>query len=311
MKKTSLLAVALMALPSLSGPLFAQAPAPADSVTEKNAEVTPLALPDCETFVFRKAGDAELRMHVMKPKGWSAGDKRPALIYFFGGGWVSGTPQSSIRWMKWAATKGLVGLAPDYRTRNRFHGTPENCISDGRAAVRWVQEHSAEFGIDPAKLIVSGGSAGGHVAAWTAITEPGPDGGDPAPEFAPAALILINPVTDTKEGGYGGPKRFGNKPARALAASVPDQMQAKMPPTIIFHATGDTTVPYANSVAFREKLVATGNRCELVTFEGLGHSYYSSKFGEAGKAAHEKTQSDAAAFLLSLGLIENSPPVSK
>ena len=124
------------------------------------------------------------------------------------------------------------------------------------------------------------------------------------------ALILLNPVTDTKNGGYGGTKRFGNDASRALACSVLDQMPAKMPPSIVFHATADTTVPYANSVAFRDRLVANGNRCELVTFDGLGHSYNSSKFGEAGKLADFKTHGDVRQFLSSLGLIQNTttPP---
>ena len=73
-----------------------------------------------------------------------------------------------------------------------------------------------------------------------------------------------------------------------------------MPPTIVFHATADKTVPYANSVAFQDKLVATGNRCELVTLEGLGNSYNSSKFGEEGKAADKKTHEDVTQFLASL-----------
>jgi acetyl esterase/lipase len=299
-----LLTIALAAFVAFAAPVTAQTPAAVTPVTtEKKVETTPLTLLGCETAVYRKIGDVELRLHVMKPKGWTAGDKRPAFLYYFGGGWVSGTPESGLRLAKWAASKGLVGIIPDYRTRNRFQTTPEDSISDGRAAVRWVQEHATELGVDPAKLIATGGSAGGHVASWTAITAAGPAADDPAPAVAPAALILFNPVTDTKDGGYGGPKRFGNKPARALAASVPDQMQAKMPPTLVFHATADATVPYANSVAFRDKLVASGNRCELVTFEGLGHSYYSTKFGEAGKAAYEKTITDTAAFLASLGLL--------
>ena len=296
--QTSQFRIALAFIALLAGPLFAQSPAP-----EKKPDVTPLELPGSEARVFRTVGDAELRLHIVKPEGWSAADKRVCLVNFFGGGWVSGTPESSVRWAKWAASKGLVGIAPDYRTRNRFQGTPENCVSDGRSAVRWVQAHAAELGIDPAKVVVSGGSAGGHVAAWTAITGPGPDEGDPAPEITPAALILFNPVTDTKETGYGGPKRFGGKSERALACSVPDRMPVKMPPTIVFHGTADITGPCANSVAFRDQLVATGNRCELVTFEGLGHSYYSSKFGEAGKAALKKTEADACAFLTSLGLL--------
>jgi acetyl esterase/lipase len=152
--------------------------------------------------------------------------------------------------------------------------------------VQWVEDHASELGIDPHKIIAQGASAGGHVAAWTAIPAPGPGPDDSAPKILPAALVLMNPVTDTKAGGYGGPKRFGGKAARALACSVPDQMPTHMPPTILFHATADKTVPYANSVVFRDKLVGGGNRCELVTFQGLGHSYYAaSKYGVAAKAA--------------------------
>lgn len=153
------------------------------------------------------------------PSGWAIGDKRPCLVSFFGGGWSSGNPERSIGWAKWAATYKLVGIAPDYRTRLRFQGTPEDCAADGRAAVRWIEDHAAELGIDPSKIIVCGASAGGHVATWTAITSAGPGKNDPAPPVQPAALFLINPVTDTKDGGYGGTKRFDGKANRALACS--------------------------------------------------------------------------------------------
>ena len=271
-------------------------------------ETTPLSLPGSEPFVFRKVGETELRLHVVKPAGWTKTEQRPCLVSFFGGGWNSGTPERSIAWAKWAAGQGLVGIAPDYRTRNRFGTAPEDCVADGRAAVTWIKAHAPELGIDPKKIIALGSSAGGHVAAWSAIPTPGPGKDDPAPPTSPAALVLVNPVTDTKEGGYGGPKRFGKDPARALACSVPDRMPAKMPPAIVFHATADKTVPYSNSVAFKDKLVSNGNRCELVTFEGLGHSYSSSQYGEAGKAADQKTREAVAAFLTSLGLMENLKP---
>lgn len=287
----------LLAVPGL----FAQANAgPAGTATN---EVTPLSLPGSEPFVFRKAGDIELRLHVVKPSGWTKGDHRPCFVSFFGGGWISGSPERSITWAKWAAAQGMVGIAPDYRTRNRFKAAPEDCVADARAAFRWVVEHAGALGIDPDKIICHGGSAGGHVAAWTAIPKAGPGADDPAPAKLPAALVLLNPVSDTTATGYGGPKRFGNNPDRAKACSVPDQMPARMPPTIIFHATGDTTVPYPNSVTLRDRLVATGNRAELVTFEGLGHSYNSSKFGEAGKRADEKTRADILAFLRTLKLL--------
>jgi len=121
-------------------------------------------------------------------------------------------------------------------------------------------------------------------------------------------MILLNPVTDTKAGGYGGPKSVGGDAHRVFACSVPDQMPARMPPAIVFHTTADTTVAYANSVAFRNKLVSRGNRCDLITFEGLGHTHNSSKYGEAGKTADKQTRQDVVAFLGSLGLVRVAEP---
>ncbi|MBC8009231.1 MAG: alpha/beta hydrolase, partial [Burkholderiales bacterium] len=141
--------------------------APAASGAEKKSDETPLTLPGAETLVYRTVKGIELRLHIVKPKGWTASDKRPAFVAYFGGGWNSGTPESSVRYAKWAAGLGLVGIAPDYRTRNRFSGTPEDCVADARAAFDWVAKHAAELGVDPAKLVAQGGSAGGHLAAWT------------------------------------------------------------------------------------------------------------------------------------------------
>jgi len=307
------------AKPSMGGQVVASAaatPVPLPLATPTPVEMTPLSLPGSTPFVFRKIGETELLLHVTKPAGWKASGKLPCLIAFFGGGWVNGTPSHSIEWARWAAEHGIVGVAPDYRTRSRFNSQPEDSVSDARAAVRWVQEHADELGVDPSRIICSGGSAGGHVAAWTAIPAKGPGVDDPgAPSPLPVALILFNPVTDTKDSGYGGTKRFGGSSDRALACSVPDQMPAKMPPTIIFHAKADKTVPYVNSSDFRDKLVAAGNQCELVSFEGLGHSYYSTKYGAEGAAAKVTTKQEMERFLVILGLLQasssstNSTPV--
>ena len=70
------------------------------TATKDTNEVTPLSLPGAETFVFKKVGETELRLHVVKPKGWAATDTRPCLVAFFGGGWSSGTPAKSITYAK-------------------------------------------------------------------------------------------------------------------------------------------------------------------------------------------------------------------
>jgi len=272
-------------------------------VNETN-EVTPLTLPGAETFIFKKVGETELRLHVVKPNDWRASDRRPCLVSFFGGGWSSGTPAKSITNAKWAAEYGLVGVAPDYRTRKRFDAKPEDCVADGRAAVRWIQDHAKELGIDPAKIVVQGSSAGGHVAGWTAIPDPVvPElASDPVPSPLPMGLILLWPVTDTGTNGYGGPKRFGDDETRANNLSVTGRMPAKMPPTLVFHGTADATVKYANTEEFLVKMKTNGNECELISFLGAPHSPNSSKWGEAA-AVKAKIEKESLKFLAKLGLV--------
>jgi len=278
---------------------------PSPVLSEDTNEVTPLTLPGAESCVFKKIGDVELRLHVVKPKDWKASDKRACLVTFFGGGWSSGTPAKSITYANWAAKYGMVGVAPDYRTRKRFDAKPEDCVADGRTAVRWIQDHAAELGVDPAKIVVQGSSAGGHVAAWTAIQDSvTPEtASDPVPNPTPMGLILLWPVTDTGMNGYGGPKRFNNDEARANNLSVTGRMPVKMPPTLVFHGTADKTVKFENSKAFTDKMKANGNLCELVVFPDAPHSPQSSKEGEKGKIVRAKIEEESLKFLEKSGLV--------
>ncbi|MGD0059068.1 MAG: alginate lyase family protein [Verrucomicrobiia bacterium] len=237
------------------------------------AAATPTTLPGAETYVYRDGQPEPMRLHVFKPKNWKMEDHRPALIFFFGGGWTRGTPEHSAGYAKWAATLGMVGIAADYRTKERFGTTPLESVADGRAAVHWIEDHADKLGIDPKEIVVGGSSAGGHVALWTAIehTPPG-SATNEVPRLKPVALILVSPVSDTSSAiGYT-PKRFGDK---AEALSPIHQLDAKMPPVLLFHGDADTTVTNAQSIALRDRLVATSNVCELVTVPGGNHGFQS------------------------------------
>lgn len=232
---------------------------------------TPLTLPGAETLVYRAAPGAEMRLHIFKPQNWKPTDRRPGFVFFFGGGWSRGTPERSAGWARYAAGLGFIGIAPDYRTRERFDTTPLESVADGRAALRWIQAHAAELGLDPTRVVVGGSSAGGHVALWTAIpaTPPG-SAADEAPLHAPVALILSSAVSDTSAlTGYT-PYRFGEH-ARAL--SPLHQLPERMPPVLAFHGDADRTVPFAQALALRDRLVAAGNVCELVTVPGGDHNF--------------------------------------
>ncbi len=257
-----LLAAAL--LPGLTSAAEPATPAPA----AKPKPVTPLTLPGAETFIYHDVAPEPMRLHVFKPKDWKATDRRPALLHFFGGGFTHGLPSQSAVWGREAAALGMVGIAPDYRVLDR-HGTDGTaCLADARAALRWAQDHAGELGIDPARIVVSGASAGGCLALWTAITAT-PPGSDPAeaPRFKPAALILMWPAADFT---FFSPNqdRFGG---HAKECSATQHLDAQMPPSLLLHGDQDPLVPFQSSVVLHDKLVAPGNACEFITMPGCGH----------------------------------------
>jgi acetyl esterase/lipase len=224
-----------------------------------------------ETHVFAERPEGKLYIHVVKPKGWTKTDKRPGWIHFYGGGWVRGDTSKSIGWARSASKKGFVGFAPDYRV-NKRHGTkPHQSVADARAALRWVQEHAEEFGIDPERIVISGNSAGGHVALWTAI-EHAPPGSSPdeSPLFKPSGLILSSPVADTSFlKGYR-PKLIGENPEEL---SPVHQLDEKMPPILLLHGTADKSVPYQQAVDLNAKMVESGNEIMFITIEDGEHNF--------------------------------------
>jgi acetyl esterase len=261
-------------------------------------ETTPTDLPGAETYFYRDSAGATppLRLFVVKPAGWQAGDRRAALIFFFGGGWTTGTPASSIFWARFAAEHGMVGIAPDYRTKGRNDTPPGAAVADSRAALHWVQEHAAELGLDPARITVGGNSAGGHVALWTAITAPPPgSAAEESPRLKPAALILFSTVSDTSAATGYTPKRFGEN---GTALSPVHQLDSKMPPVLAFHGDADKLVPLRQALALRDRLLATGNECELHIVPGGGHS-----FGNDVPEWREKSRELMLEFLRKQGLL--------
>ena len=236
--------------------------------TNRKQTETPLTLPGAESFIYHDVQPEPMRLHVFKPKDWQATDRRPAYVHFFGGGFVRGVPSQAATWAKQAAALGLVGVAPDYRVLHR-HGTDGTaCIADARAALRWLQDHAAELGIDPERIVVSGSSAGGHLALWTAITAT-PPGSDPAeaPRFKPAALVLMWPAADFTL--FSADKdRFGG---HGMECSATQHLDARMPPSLLLHGDKDPTVPYESSVILHRTLTASGNACEFITMPGCGH----------------------------------------
>ena len=105
-------------------------------------------------------------------------DHRPAIVFFFGGGWSGGDKKQFYQQAKAMAEHGMLAFSADYRVKTRNKTTPFECVKDGKSAIRWVREHAAELGVDPDRIVASGGSAGGHVAACTGVIEGAEEAGE-------------------------------------------------------------------------------------------------------------------------------------
>ncbi|WP_273455072.1 alpha/beta hydrolase [Nevskia ramosa] len=261
---------------------------------------TPTSETDCSSYIYRDQLPVPLRVFVCKPSGWRTTDRRSALVHWFGGGFIFGNADSSAGEARyWAKTYGMVGVAPDYRVNDRFGTYCQVSADDGRAAVRWVQDHAAELGLDPARVVVSGSSAGGGVAFFAAMRD-APVSGSAAdnPLMRPAAVVTRAGVPDiTTEShiqSYRSADRFSTY-GSIISPSI--NLDADFPPVLMDHGDQDTTVAPTPSVHFCSALIRLGRICEFNNKAGFGHDLSSGPKGL--DEIHEETR----VFLTKLGLL--------
>ncbi|WP_372846149.1 alpha/beta hydrolase [Pontiella sp.] len=250
----------------------------------------------------KTGGKVELHLHLFKPDGLQASDKRPAIVFFFGGGWNGGDPKQFYQQADFFAKRGFVCFSAEYRVGSRNKATPFECVKDGKSAIRWVRAHAAELGVDPDRIVASGGSAGGHVAACTGIIQGCEEAGEKlAISSLPNAMILFNPVLDTTEKGYGANKF---KPEQQTDLSPCHQVRSGIVPTLLMHGRADKTVPFENADRFARLMKASGNDCRLIPFEGQDHGFFNGPFFRPKTkdlTPYESCMAASAAFLSEMG----------
>ena len=257
-----------------------------------------------QSLTYKEVSGVELKLHVFKPEGHQASDKRPAIVFFFGGGWSGGTPKQFYQQSRFLADHGMVAFAAEYRVRSVHKTSPYECVKDGKSAIRWLRQHAAKLGVDPERIVSSGGSAGGHVAACTGVIEGyEQEGEDATISSVPNAMVLFNPVIDTTAKGYGA-QRF--QKGKDTELSPCHHVSEGIAPTIVFHGTADQTTPFENAERFTRLMKEAGNTCVLVPFEGRRHGFFNGPFfrsrsnGEDYNESMQKTLS----FLRNQGMLE-------
>lgn len=258
--------------------------------------------PDREV-VYKTIDEVELKLHIFDPEGHKASDKRPAIVFFFGGGWSGGTPKQFYQQAEFMAEKGLLAFSAEYRVKSRNKTTPFECVKDAKSAVRWIRAHAEELGIDPDRIVASGGSAGGHIAGATGIIEGcEEDGEDFSVSSQPNLMILYNPVLDTTKKGYGA-KNFEESQQTAL--SLTHKVKPGAVPTLVFHGTGDITVPFENAERFTRLMKKAGNECVLEAYEGKGHGFFNGSFfrKKSNDENFDSTMQKSGSFLMKYGYL--------
>ncbi|MEM7600538.1 MAG: alpha/beta hydrolase [Verrucomicrobiota bacterium] len=288
-----LLSVAYLLLLSVS-PVFAQ---------KKNY---PPSFEGAVEHVYKTLGDVELKLWGFLPDEWSAEDSRPAILFFFGGGWNAGSPAQFQPHAEYLADRGMVAFVVDYRVKSRHGTVAKKCVEDARDAMRFVRSHAGEFGVDPDRIAAGGGSAGGHIAGCLGVI-------DEDPESKAAALALFNPALvlapfgDSlpweEDRGAGLKARMGVEPEEL---SPIHHVSESAPPCVIFHGTADATVPFVTAAQFAVEMKRAGVKCLLHEYEGAGHGFFNA--GRAGaegqKPAFPKTLEQLDRFLVELEWLE-------
>jgi acetyl esterase/lipase len=273
----------------------------------------PPDLPGARAEVYKTVGDVKLSVWIHEPAGHRPDDRKPAVVFFFGGGWANGSPAQFGETCRYLASRGMVAMTADYRVASRHQAKVVDCVRDAKSAVRWVRANAARLGIDPARIAAAGGSAGGHLAACTGVL-PGFEepGGDAKVSSRADAMVLFNPAmalapidglaTDRDISAL--EQRIGTEPT---AVSPAHHVGKGVPPSIMFFGTKDGLL--AGAEAFRKRARDAGGRCEIVTYEGQAHGFFN--YGRGGNEFFRKTLEEADRFLASLGWLKGEPAVAR
>ena len=268
-----------------------------------DADLQPIDNKAVATYKTTPQGD--LKMNLYLPPGWTKADRRPAVVFFFGGNCATGSPAQFASTAAYFATRGLVAASAEYRIESIHHTPLQACAEDAKSAIRWLRMNAPRLGIDRRRVIAGGGSSGASIAAFAAYNSTfKPDDDDTSFSSSPDALVLVNPA-------FGFPDASRRTPVQAAAAAGPIgafitswKVTRGGPPAILFFGTEDPLQEKA--LDFARQLIAAGTRAEIYTAEGQRHAFYNRSDSSPW---HTLVLRQIDLFLASLGYLQGNPTV--
>ena len=210
---------------------------------------------------------ARQRLDVWVPAARSAAPL-PVVIFFYGGGWVSGDRGDYGFVGRAFAARGFVAIVADYRLvpEVRFPAF----LQDGALAVRWARDHVARHGGDPRRITLAGHSAGAYEAAMLALDPHYLRDAGVDPKIVRSAALLAAPTDFYPFTEARGRDALGQWPNPRETQPI-SFVRADAPPILLMHGTADTVVRPYNSERLAKKLAAAGATAELRLYPGKNH----------------------------------------
>ena len=280
-----------VASPALANPAEQDTP-PAEIVFEKNIE-------------YSNPDGQHLQLNMARPK--TAKGPLPCVVCIHGGGFRAGKRDSYDGLIQNLARNGFAAVTVSYRLAPKYQFPA--AVHDTKAAVRWVRANAAKYGIDPDRIGVTGGSAGGHLAQFLGVTqgvaEFEGDGGNPnVSSHVKCVVNVYGPSDFTKSYGKSVdaaevlPLFLGGNLQTALPAHIRSSplnwVTPNAAPTLCIHGTEDKYVAHEQAVWMIDRLKASGVEAQLLTLQGAGHGF-------KGKDANSADQALIAYFKKHLG----------
>ncbi|MEN9573036.1 MAG: hypothetical protein RL514_891 [Verrucomicrobiota bacterium] len=232
------------------------------------------------------APDRKEKADLYLPAKAPTSTRHPAVLIIHGGGWTGGDKGAAreINIGTNLALNGYVGLSINYvlASTNKDSAKPTwpQNLHDCLTAVRWLRKNAERLQVDPERIGVIGGSAGGHLAAMLAVLSE-KDGFDPKvpySEFSCRVKCAVDLYGPADLAGHHDISMLGKRAAEApelyRAASPVTYVDKQDPPILILHGTADKTVDIAQSKLFAAKLREAGAPHELVIVEGAPHTFH-------------------------------------
>jgi len=239
--------------------------------------------------VFHREEKRRVRLDIYRSRNQvPAGERLPAVIQVHGGGWILGSrAEQGIPLLNHMAANGWIGFNVDYRLSPRAT-LPEHVI-DVKRAIAWVREHADELGVDPNRIAITGGSAGGHLTALAALTsndpalQPGFEDADTSVMAAVPFYGIYDLVDEARIYPHLHDWLFATVVLKQRVEDAPDlyrsvspthRVTEDAPPFLIFHGDQDTLVPVEDARTFTKRLEEVSRNDVLyVEMPGAEHAF--------------------------------------